>query len=112
MRIINSVPAHSQEPLPRILVYALEQLSAAVSAPCTATQFRLAHLGACRIVLGAKIYCMPFPAAEVTMGKRRKKLQGTVQKIIKPLDPSQAEKAQIDIQGADDLYREIRIDNE
>ena len=46
------------------------------------------------------------------MGKRRKKLQGTVQKIIKPLDPSQTEKAQIDIQGADDLYREIRIDNE
>ena len=46
------------------------------------------------------------------MGKRRKKLQGTVQKIIKPLDPSQPEKAQIDIQGADDLYREIRIDNE
>ena len=46
------------------------------------------------------------------MGKRQKKLQGTVQKIIKPLDPSQPEKAQIDIQGADDLYREIRIDNE
>ena len=46
------------------------------------------------------------------MGKRRKKLQGTVQKIIKPLDPSQPEKAQIDIHGADDLYREIRIDNE
>jgi hypothetical protein len=46
------------------------------------------------------------------MGKKRKKLQGTVQKIIKPLSPNQPEKAQIDIQGADDLYREIRIDNE
>ena len=46
------------------------------------------------------------------MVKRRKKLKGTVQKIIKPLSPSEPEKAQIDIQGADNLYREIRIDNE
>ena len=46
------------------------------------------------------------------MAKKRKKLKGTVQKIIKPLRPSEPEKAQIDIQGADDLYREIRIDNE
>jgi hypothetical protein len=29
-----------------------------------------------------------------------------------PLDPSQPEKAQIDIQGADHLYGEIRIDSE
>ena len=46
------------------------------------------------------------------MGKKRKKLRGTVQKVIKPVSPNQPEKAQIDIQGADDLYREIRIDNE
>ena len=46
------------------------------------------------------------------MGKKRKKLRGTVQKVIKPISPNQPEKAQIDIQGADDLYREIRIDNE
>lgn len=46
------------------------------------------------------------------MGKKRKKLKGTVQKIIKPLSPSAPEKAQIDIKGAEDLYREIRIDNE
>ena len=46
------------------------------------------------------------------MGKKRKKLQGTVQKIIEPAIPSQPEKAQIDIDGADDLYREIRIENE
>jgi hypothetical protein len=46
------------------------------------------------------------------MAKKRKKLKGTVQKIIKPLRPSEPEKAQIDIQGADDLYREIGIDNE
>ena len=45
------------------------------------------------------------------MSKKRKKLQGTVQKVIKPTFPGQPEKAQIDIQGADDLYREIRIEN-
>jgi hypothetical protein len=60
----------------------------------------------------ARDKALPLPAAEVTMSKRRKKLHGTVQKIIKPLDPSQPEKAQIDIQGADHLYREIRIDSE
>jgi hypothetical protein len=45
------------------------------------------------------------------MSRKRKKLQGTVQKIIKPPTPSQPEKAQIDIHGADDLYREIRVEN-
>jgi hypothetical protein len=38
-------------------------------------------------------------------------LPGTVQKILKPLHPSQPEKAQIAVEGADDLYREIRIEN-
>jgi hypothetical protein len=38
-------------------------------------------------------------------------LPGTVEKIIKPSHPSQPEKAQIAIEGADDLYREIRIEN-
>ncbi len=38
-------------------------------------------------------------------------LPGTVEKIIKPLLPDEPEKAQIAIEGADDLYREIRIDN-
>lgn len=45
------------------------------------------------------------------MGKKRKKLQGTVQKVINPTIPSQPEKAQIGIEGADELYREIRIEN-
>lgn len=36
---------------------------------------------------------------------------GTVQKIIKPLIPGQPEKAEIAIEGADDLYKEIRIEN-
>ncbi len=38
-------------------------------------------------------------------------LPGTVEKIIKPVTPGDPEKAQIAIDGADDLYREIRIEN-
>ncbi len=38
-------------------------------------------------------------------------LPGTVEKIISPLDPSEPEKAQIAVEGADDLYREIRVEN-
>jgi len=45
------------------------------------------------------------------MGKKRKKLHGSVNKIIKPIVPSEPEKAQVDIEGANDLYREIRIEN-
>jgi len=43
--------------------------------------------------------------------KRRKRLHGTVQKVIKPL-PNQPEKAEIGIEEAEELYREIRIENE
>jgi len=46
------------------------------------------------------------------MTKKRKKLHGTVKKVIKSVHPTQAEKAQIDITEADDLYREIRVDND
>lgn len=45
------------------------------------------------------------------MSKKRRKLRGTVEKVIKPVHTSQTEKAQIDIKEADDLYREIRVDN-
>jgi hypothetical protein len=38
-------------------------------------------------------------------------LPGTVEKIIPPVHPSEPEKAQIGIEGADDLYREIRVEN-
>ncbi len=38
-------------------------------------------------------------------------LPGTVERVIRPIDPKQPDKAQITVQGADDLYREIRIDN-
>ncbi len=35
----------------------------------------------------------------------------TVEKIIPPFSPGEPERAQIAIEGADDLYREIRIEN-
>ncbi len=38
-------------------------------------------------------------------------MQGTVQRIIKPLVSGEPEKAEINIHDADDLYREIRIEN-
>ena len=38
-------------------------------------------------------------------------LPGTVQKIVKSPYPSEPEKAEIAIEGADDLYKEIRIEN-
>jgi len=38
-------------------------------------------------------------------------LPGTVEKIIKSVDPDIPEKAQILVEGGDDLYREIRIEN-
>ena len=38
-------------------------------------------------------------------------LPGIVEKVIKPHDPRDPEKAQIVVEGADHLYREIRIDN-
>lgn len=38
-------------------------------------------------------------------------LPATVERIIKPLNPDEPEKAQLAVDGADDLYREIRIEN-
>ncbi|HMD08228.1 MAG TPA: hypothetical protein VKH63_11875 [Candidatus Acidoferrum sp.] len=38
-------------------------------------------------------------------------LPGTVEKIIPPIDPDEPEKAQIVVGGAEELYREIRIEN-
>jgi hypothetical protein len=45
------------------------------------------------------------------MTKKRKKLRGTVEKVIKPLTPREPEKAEISIAEGDDLYREIRVEN-
>jgi len=38
-------------------------------------------------------------------------LVGTVQKIIPPIMPGQPEKAEIAVHAADELYREIRVEN-
>ena len=38
-------------------------------------------------------------------------LPGTVEKIIPSIGPNHPEKAQIAVQGAEDLYREIRVEN-
>jgi hypothetical protein len=38
-------------------------------------------------------------------------LPGTVEKIIPPLAPTAPEKAQIAVEGGEDLYREIRVEN-
>ena len=46
------------------------------------------------------------------MMRKRKKLRGRVEKVIKPLHPAEPEKAQISIEDADHLYREIRVANE
>lgn len=38
-------------------------------------------------------------------------LPGVVEKVIPSLHPEGADKAQISVEGADHLYREIRVDN-
>ncbi len=43
--------------------------------------------------------------------KATKKLSGTVEKIIPSILPGEPEKAQISVDGAEDLYRELRVDN-
>jgi hypothetical protein len=43
--------------------------------------------------------------------KPRTTKPGVVEKIIKPVVPGLPEKAQIAVEGADHLYREIRIEN-
>ena len=45
------------------------------------------------------------------MFKKKKKLHGTVQKIIPPIRPNEPEKAQITVDEADHLYRELRVEN-
>jgi hypothetical protein len=48
------------------------------------------------------------------MGKKKKpavKLPGTVERVISTPYPSEPEKAEISVDGADPLYKEIRIEN-
>ena len=42
---------------------------------------------------------------------KRRRMRGKVQKLIRPANPAQAEKAEVHINEADDLYREIRVEN-
>src|SRR5580700_4981700 len=63
------------------------------------------------VVLKCRSSAHQIPLSEAAMNKKRQKLRGTVQKVIKPIVPGQVEKAEIDVKGADPLYREIRIEN-
>ena len=45
------------------------------------------------------------------MTKKRKTLHGSVKKVIRSRHPNDAEKVEIQIDEADDLYKEIRIEN-
>jgi hypothetical protein len=45
------------------------------------------------------------------MKKLRATKPGRVQKVIKPIHADIPEKAEIAVEGADDLYKEIRIEN-
>ena len=38
-------------------------------------------------------------------------MKGKVEKIIPPIMPTEPEKAQISVEEAEDLYREIRVEN-
>ena len=38
-------------------------------------------------------------------------MPGTVEKIIRSPNPAEPDKAQISVEGADDLYKELRIEN-
>lgn len=44
--------------------------------------------------------------------KKRKRMKGKVQKVITSVPPTEPEKVQINIEEAEDLYREIRVENE
>ena len=43
--------------------------------------------------------------------RKRRKMRGTVQEVLKPLLSDEPEKAQISIDEGEELYREIRIEN-
>jgi hypothetical protein len=46
-----------------------------------------------------------------TIEKPSVTLPGTVEKVIESVHPSMPEKAEIAVEGADELYQEIRIEN-
>jgi uncharacterized protein YfaS (alpha-2-macroglobulin family) len=46
------------------------------------------------------------------MTMKRKKMHGRVAKVIRSASPNQPETAQIEITEAEELYREVRVENE
>jgi uncharacterized protein YfaS (alpha-2-macroglobulin family) len=62
--------------------------------------------------LGATQIRVGLPRVWITMTEKPSTtLPATVDKIIKSPSPYEPEKAQITVEGADDLYRELRIEN-
>jgi hypothetical protein len=53
----------------------------------------------------------PIQNEELQAEKPSVTLPGTVEKIIPSAHPNEPEKAQIGVEGADDLYRELRVEN-
>ena len=51
------------------------------------------------------------PHADEKKEKPSTTLPGTVQKIIKPVHPKAPEQAEITVENAEELYREIRVEN-
>ena len=51
------------------------------------------------------------PLQGIMKKKPRTTKPGTVQKIVKPIFPGEPEKAQIVVEGAEPLYRELRVEN-
>ena len=43
--------------------------------------------------------------------KKKRKMHGRVEKVIKPSVPGEVEKAQIHVEEGEELYREIRVEN-
>jgi len=60
----------------------------------------------------AKLNLVASGPMEVSMNEKPSAtLPGVVEKVIKPPHPSEPERAQIAVEGADHLYKEIRIKN-
>jgi hypothetical protein len=83
-----------------------------VAAPSPRSRLGVSYLAQTResapvILSSPKGTCGGIPMTEQTSTT----LHGTVEKIITSSDPSEPEKAQIAIENADKLYREIRIEN-
>ena len=53
----------------------------------------------------------PVKETEIMPEKASATMSGTVDKVIPSLIPSKPDTAQITVEGADDLYREIRVEN-